>query len=916
MNTYLRPAHILCSTARLARNLQLIYRRDQLQHAQFEDGLKQWQPMPVSTLSQWLQTVIEEAIICGDISPDNAPLGELNPMQESILWEQAIASSLSQHHAEALFDKSGLASAAQEANRLIIEWNLSLPSDELTEETRQFLQWRQRFQALCKQAGMLESVRYLIWQIECIEAGAGQLPDEILLAGFDRQSPLIKRLFLALNARGLKVGTYDLAHTEPQQAHYLALDSQDAECRAAVAWAKQQLLDKPQARIAIVVPELAALRARLSSLLDHVFHPHAVTPALAETSRCYDFSLGTPLSTQPVINAALDLLRLAIQKRSVMQADFSRLLLSPYWSASISEADARARLDANMRQDLGLSFKPSRLMRYLHQAAEGEHRLGVSALHKDIQVLIAGFEQLPHRQLPSTWGRLMQQTLRKANWPGERSVSSYEYQAMQSFDKTLDSIAVLDELLGKITVNEALQRLTQLAQAQIFQVESKSLPPLQMLGMLEASAEPLDAIWVMGMNDNIWPPVARPNALIPASLQRSAGTPNSSSEVQAEYALAIHHRILRSARQIIFSSAAKEGERQLRPSPLMKEIPTLNGEISFARTLAEVFSQEVTQKLEWLDDHLAPAVQAGEHVSGGTGLLKAQAICPAWAFYQYRLNARALREPVNGLDVMERGTLVHAVLAKFWEGRNSAELQAMSIANLNQLIEQACADVLAEFNSENDGTFSKTFLSLEQERLTKLVLAWILEIELQRPQIFSVKACELEQKIEIENISIKLIVDRIDALEDGRLLIIDYKTGRALDYKNWADSRISEPQLPIYAAFVLEDGEVAAVCFAKVRTAENGFAGIAAEEGLLQGVSGLDDKKSRKVFAEEDFPDWGALLQHWKSSITQIALELKSGEASVKFENEKQLAFCEVLPLLRLPERQLQYERRQTGEPS
>ena len=44
-----------------------------------------------------------------------------------------------------------------------------------------------------------------------------------------------------------------------------------------------------------------------------------------------------------------------------------------------------------------------------------------------------------------------------------------------------------------------------------------------------------------------------------------------------------------------------------------------------------------------------------------------------------------------------------------------------------------------------------------------------------------------------------------------------------------------------------------------------------------------------------------------------LAGELKAGEAAVKFEDEKLLAYCEVLPLLRLPERRLQFERRQAG---
>jgi hypothetical protein len=157
-------------------------------------------------------------------------------------------------------------------------------------------------------------------------------------------------------------------------------------------------------------------------------------------------------------------------------------------------------------------------------------------------------------------------------------------------------------------------------------------------------------------------------------------------------------------------------------------------------------------------------------------------------------------------------------------------------------------------------------------------------------------------------------VDRIDALDDGRLIVMDYKTGLRNDYRNWAAERITEPQLPIYAAFVLAADTAAAVCFAQVRMDKSGFVGIAAEAELVQGAIALEDKKGREIFAPGDFPDWPGLLEQWKLRISRIAQELKSGEASVRFASEQDLAYCEVLPLLRLPERQLQFERQQTSE--
>ncbi|MFA6040810.1 MAG: PD-(D/E)XK nuclease family protein, partial [Methylophilus sp.] len=210
--------------------------------------------------------------------------------------------------------------------------------------------------------------------------------------------------------------------------------------------------------------------------------------------------------------------------------------------------------------------------------------------------------------------------------------------------------------------------------------------------------------------------------------------------------------------------------------------------------------------------------------------------------------------------------------------------------------------------------FSEVFLALEAERLSKLVYAWIVEADLLRPQDFSVTACEQEFKTSIEDISIKLVIDRIDTLDDGRLVVLDYKTGRNMDYKNWADAQITEPQLPIYAAFLLEGADIAAVCFAKVRSAEHAFVGIAASDNSVQGATVFDDKKGRKIFDENSFPHWDSIIQHWQTSITATAQALKAGDAAVIFQDEKQLAYCEVLALLRLPERQLQFERKHAIE--
>jgi exodeoxyribonuclease-5 len=896
---------VLCASARLAQGI-----RQWLQQSYQQQGQSQWQAPQVFPLQDWLNQRLEYAILCGQIDIAQAPLGMLSSTQEALLWEQAIQHCLRQHAAIDLFNTNGLASAAMEANRYLIEWNISLDMATVSEETRQFLQWRQQFQTLCKQSGTLESVRYQTWQLEQLSQHALPLPANIQLAGFDRINPHVQTLITILQSAGVQITTFDNSVPAQQTQRMTFAEAMD-EMRAAVHWAQQQLAADPQAKLALVVPDLDSQREILANLLDDTFHPEALHPAQAELPRCYEFSLGLPLSRWPLVHSALNVLRLAFQATPLPQSELSALLADIYWSQALYEADARAALDAEMRRQLPLQVNAYTFARFVARKQQDEYPILCPALHADLTSLLTQAKQTPRKQVPSAWVTSFTELLTATHWPGERGLSSHEHQCQTKFKAVLTQLAALDGWLGPIDAMSALHRLSQLCQAQIFQPQTVRLPNITVMGMLEASAQPLDGVWVMGMNDHVWPPLSRTNALIPAELQRQAGTPNASSEVQMAFASQIHQRLLRSAKQIIFSSARQDGDRLLRMSPLIQAIPEITATAG-AATLAETLAGNSTQDWQWLDDHQAPPILEGEHISGGTGLLRAQALCPAWAFYQYRLKARKLETPHNGLDVMQRGDLIHRVLAAFWSQQSTLDWQTVNIEALKTQLDQIAADVIAVFNTEFAQPFSVVFCQLEAERLSKLALTWLWEVERERPQAFAVTSVEQVYKPLIEGIQVKLVIDRVDTLDDGRLVVVDYKTGSMPDFKNWASDKISEPQLPIYAAFLLQDADIAAVCFGKLRLTDGGFAGVAAEDDIVPGIKAFNHEKN-KLFDPAQFPDWPSVLAHWHTQITRTAQALKAGEAAVVFESEQDLGYCDVLPLLRLPERQLQFEHLQAG---
>jgi probable DNA repair protein len=903
----------VCSTARLVRGVTLQYQAQQL-----ERGLGQWQVQQVYTLQQWLEGLMSHASLLGIVASDALPALTLSTFAEAVLWEQAINSCIAKHEAAALFDIAALAKTAMEANQLLCDWQISeadFNDAYMSQETRQFLRWRHTFQALCHAKNAIEASRMVELQITLLQAHSAQIsaviswPEQLQLAGFDRITPLQQSLFSHLASCGVGISTLALQAATSAQISHFALGDSHAECRAAVAWAQAKLTQNPAVQLAIISPALGNIRRELLDLLDDTFHPDSLQPSNFERPRCYDFSLGLALADYPIVHSALQLLRLASSGAQLSFDEVTPLLHDVYWGDA-SELDARAQLDAYLRQQLHASYSLESLIKQTTKLqAEG---LGVSVLVTHL-AQIKQFQQLSQRrQLPSLWMAELTSLLATLRWansrdPASNGLSSHEYQAQQALLKVQQELGALDNLLGKISANDAVQKIAELCRANMFQPEARGEIHIQILGLLETPAVQLDAVWALNMNDQHWPPAVKLNPLLPVDLQRNRGTPNASASIQTEFAQLVQQRLLQSAPQLVFSYALKEDERELRPSPLLAlpaeaatPLPAL------VPSLSEILAQPT--KMQLLDDHLAPAVLATDHIRGGVKLLATQAVCPAWAFYQYRLGAKALETPEDGLDTMTRGSLLHQVLQFFWEEcKTQQQLQLMDALQRKLAIARAIERSIGALKHEVAASLPPQVLAIERERMLPLV-DFFLDLEMQRAD-FSVHACEQKHSLEFEGLALNFTIDRIDTLADGGLVVIDYKTSSLVATKSWADDRIAEPQLPIYAALALQSEAVVAVCFAKIRSDDSKFIGLSAVADVLPDILALTAVRESSAFKR--FTDWHALLQHWQLSLKTIAQEIKAGVAGVSFSQMEDLNYCEVKPLLRLAERRYQFERMQ-----
>jgi probable DNA repair protein len=433
--------------------------------------------------------------------------------------------------------------------------------------------------------------------------------------------------------------------------------------------------------------------------------------------------------------------------------------------------------------------------------------------------------------------------------------------------------------------------------------------PIQVLGVLESAGLEFDHLWVMGLTDEAWPIPARPNPFIPVALQRAAGVPESSAAASLELDSRITRGWLAAAREVVLSHPLREDDRELAPSPLIRDLPAATAEdlaLPEYESLRDAIRR--ARREERTVDFRAPPLGQRAASAGGTGVFKDQAACPFRAFAVHRLDAEGLEAPPSGLDAADRGTLLHAMLAKVWqELKSKARLDAASDADLDALLALAADHAIGRLRARRPDAIEGRFAELEQARLVKLGRAW-LEIERAR-SLFEVAAIEHKGAVSFGGVTVNARLDRMDRLigaagaggaGQGGHAVIDYKTGNA-SVGDWLGPRPDDPQLPFYAVSQDAAQEVCAVAFARVKAGDMEFKGVARDEGLIPGVKTL---AGQRLQAARDYDSWEELLAGWRYELEALGKEFASGEARVDPKRGEQTCrYCDLKPLCRINER-------------
>ena len=813
-------------------------------------GSKAWPTPDVCSWPAWLERCAEQA-------RHGALRGQrrLGWGEEWLLWREAAEEAC---EGLGVMHPAGLADALRRASTLQDAWQLfgaSTPASEYGVLQRARA-------AVARHCRLRQTYSASDWTAVLREAQPVQLP--LLFAGFPPLGTALEARLRTLGASFVDAGAIPAPVAGGHRLCSAA--NADDELRLAAQWCRERLEQDSAARLLVVIPQLLEERAGAIQAFEHALHG-------AEAGRgepLFALEGGQPLSSYPLIRAALGLLALASAPVTFSQA--AALLRSPYLTCGTQAQRAALELLLRERNVHAVDFA------LLLELARNETRGPAAGCGAALQAISPAMS-LPRgtRAGAGWWARRYVEMLEAMGWAGAETLGSAELQQQGRFRELLGELDRLGAGGGQLGPEQAHELLSALATRTAFEAESADVP-VTLTASLDDPLVDYDGIWVAGMGAARWPPPPLPEPFLPILMQRERGLPAASPPgqlLEAQRAMAAWERC---AGQLVYSWPEFDREVPLEPSSLLRPAsPPVTD--AAERPLAVPCPDRLVQAIHRSARRELRPLESGRawprerQLPGGTRSLQLQSLCPFRAVAELRLGAIRVPEPVPGLDRREHGQLLHLALELLWrelQGSRVLQVQSRDAQALSALVRSAVARALEARLVRRALPLAGALVEIEQRRLEAQIVA-LLQQDLERAEAaeFTVSQLEMTQDGELGGLPIRVRIDRIDRLDDGRFIVLDYKSGSARSFRP-LDERPRQAQLLAYA--LLAPAPLAGVAAVYLPAEGIRWCGAAADPALLPALS-------RTRGPSAPFPE---LLAHWRKVIEMLAGEFAAGVAAVQ----------------------------------
>ena len=787
----------------------------------------------------------------------------LSSAESSELWRRVIEDQVAAHGSFSLLQLDSAAQlaarcrAALKTHLVSMRYDLNRRLFQSEIDTKTFLAWLDALDArLVRERWILLEDTY-----EIILKQADKKATEVLFLSEEAPGPALSE---ALNQCFSKC-TWHHSNGLEGQLETHAFETRSDEIAGAARWGK--LAYDAGRSAAIVLVDYQRDRPELEQCLRREFE----VDGESFTKLPVNFSRGTELSKTPIYRDLLLLLRLLTG--NVSREDILALIRSPffYWS---KQAD-RAKLIRALFSSEEKQFSSSQALSQLNLISPQ------SGLTEALN--LARIERLSSSKHTSPeWCELLSAFLNKAGWPGSSTLDSVEYQQYEQFSDVLETIEVNPLDRGAFSLSRFVEKLDDSLTQRIFQPQTES-SPLQVMFLRDTFGLPFESVRVVGAVSELLPSTPQLLSLIPWQICRDYNIQSVYDQESELISRRLLGRLNDQASLSLSFSLAVDG-LETRPSRFCGEpLQTTPTKVQRLTGVSAVLEEVV-------DDVGCEAITPLKQ-KGGVGLLEDQALCPLKAHLKHRLGISALREEQIGLSAAERGALLHAALFHTFEELSSSEcLSRFETRQQEAIVSQSVDKALLSVKSHTRDRVGLEVIDLERKRLQTAVMKW-LEIETKRTIPFEVIDRETAHDWEVRGLSLSFKVDRVDQLENGGLVIIDYKSKTSNNLTDWTETPIRAPQLPCYSEVI--DG-VVSIAVASVTSDKPGYRSIGAAMGI-----GKSDVASQREMDEKVGLGWAQLREQWRGELDRLATDFIRGSAAAT-PSAKACRYCDYSAICRV----------------
>jgi RecB family exonuclease len=321
-----------------------------------------------------------------------------------------------------------------------------------------------------------------------------------------------------------------------------------------------------------------------------------------------------------------------------------------------------------------------------------------------------------------------------------------------------------------------------------------------------------DHVHLVGLVETDWPERSRRSIFFTSPLLTTLGWPQESEHSRAEVA-AFHDLVASAAKTVTLHGFELEGDAVVALSPLVRTPHGLALEVHASPPAVRTFADEVLtgpvpaealagrRQAAWLPlRHARPPlddlryrgrVDPREPSPYRVTAVDAYVQCPFKYFSSAVLRLPEERDEVAGLTPIERGTLLHGLFERFYQGWQRGPGGTITPAEI-----PAAVQAFTRLTTEALATLSSPDRALEADRLLGSIASPGVAVRVFEHEAVSggrIVLREIEQSLTgafmfpylggfgQRAIEIRGKADRIDVFDDGSLRVVDYKLSRPPD---------------------------------------------------------------------------------------------------------------------------------------